>query len=174
MWKFCQLQLLNCTRSKSLKFYKIKHCHLSNQKLFTLNSFLAIFAFEMRCPGLVLIPDRHAKVCLVGLAHFTTCFHGILSCSCLCKFSTHIVKCICWVQTTSSCHLNQIILIKLLFNYDSLFSYSAITNWNVGLCHLCFYTCMTTIGQSENVLKSSKSFLKVLDNSGILETSGQF
>jgi len=39
-------------------------------------------------------------------------------------------------------------------------------NRNVGSSHLCFYTCMTTIGQSENVLESSKSFLKVLHNSG--------
>ena len=112
-----------------MEFYKIKHFHLSEQKLFTFTfkRFLAKLVCEMRSPGLALIPNRHAKICLVGLAHFTTCFHGILSRSCLYKLFTHIAKCICWVQTTSWCHLNQIILIKLLFNCDSLFSYSAIT-----------------------------------------------
>src|SRR6218665_2417634 len=108
----------------------------------------------MRCPGLVLIPDRHAEVCLVGLTRLTTCFHGTLSRSCLYKLSTHVANCIGWVQTTSWCHLNQL-------NYSSTtIRYSRNNNninRNVGSSHLCFYTCMTSL-----LLDSPRTFWKVL------------
>ena len=124
----------------------------------TFKSFLAMFACEMRCPGLALIPNRHAEVCLVGLAHFATCFHGILSRSCLYKLSTHIAKCICWVQTTSWCDLNQIILIKLLFNYNSLFSYSAIAQTKMLVRVTCAFILVCRLRTFWKVLKVSWKF----------------
>jgi len=82
----------------------------------------------MRSPGLVLIPTGMpiAEVCLLGLTHLTTCFHGILSRALV---FIHVI-----VHTLSKMHLlgaNNFLMTfksnKLLFNYDSLFSYSAIT-----------------------------------------------
>ena len=53
---------------------------------FTFQSSFAVLAGEMRCPGLVLIPDRHAEICQVGLTHLSRCFHRVLFCSSLHKF----------------------------------------------------------------------------------------
>jgi len=71
------IEIIEILQNKTLPSKRAAIVHL------TFKSFLSTFALEMRCTGLVLIPDRHAKVCLVGLTHLTTCFHAILSRSCL-------------------------------------------------------------------------------------------
>src|SRR6218665_424828 len=87
--------------------------------------------------------------------HLMTCFQGILSRSCLYNLSTLVAKCIGCVQTSSRGHLNQINCSLTTISY-SLNNKNI--NRNVGSSHLCFYTCMTTIGKSENVLESSRRF----------------
>ena len=63
---FVNCSSLNCSRSKSLKFNKIKHCHLSEQKLFSLPSrvFLQYWHVKWGTQNLSWSPTDRSMPCM--------------------------------------------------------------------------------------------------------------
>ena len=106
-----------------LKFYKLKHCHLTVKiELINLPSRVLLqISHEMRWPGLVLILDRHVKIYFISLTHLGRWFHRVLF---------HPCHLICQSYAASVHYIPMLPLLTiLLFSHYSLYYYSATTHY---------------------------------------------